>query len=68
MMGQTWKSEIREFKDAKTGRTIQQLTTTGNNFHLYFTENSFDAHKNEIIFMSDRASGAGQSSARGPAL
>jgi oligogalacturonide lyase len=57
MMGQTWPSEIREFKDAKTGRTIQQLTTTGNNVHLYFTENSFDAHKNEIIFRSDRASG-----------
>jgi oligogalacturonide lyase len=57
MIGQTWKSEIREFKDSKTGRTIQQLTTTGNNIHLYFTENSFDAHKNKIIFRSDRASG-----------
>jgi oligogalacturonide lyase len=57
MIGQTWKSEIREFRDAKTGKTIQQLTSTGNNVHLYFTENSFDAHKNEIIFMSDRASG-----------
>jgi len=57
MMGRTWPSEIREFKDVKTGRTIQQLTTTGNNIHLYFTENSFDAHKNEIIFRSDRASG-----------
>ena len=57
MMGQTWKSEIREFKDAKTGKTIQQLTSTGNNVHLYFTENSFDLHNNEIIFMSDRASG-----------
>jgi oligogalacturonide lyase len=57
MMGQTWPSEIREFKDEKTGRTVQQLTTTGNNVHLYFTENSFDAHKNEIIFRSDRASG-----------
>jgi oligogalacturonide lyase len=56
-MGQTWKSEIRDFRDAKTGKTIQQLTSTGNNVHLYFTENSFDAHKNEIIFMSDRASG-----------
>ena len=56
-MGQTWKSEIREFKDVKTGKTIQQLTSTGNNVHLYFTENSFDANKNEIIFMSDRASG-----------
>jgi oligogalacturonide lyase len=57
MIGQTWKSEIREFRDEKTGRTIRQLTSTGNNVHLYFTENSFDAHKNEIIFRSDRAAG-----------
>jgi oligogalacturonide lyase len=56
MMGQTWKSETREFKDEKTGRMIQQLTRTGNNVHLYFTENSFNAHKNDIIFISDRAS------------
>ena len=57
MIGDKWKSEIREFKDDKTGRTIKQLTTTGNNVHLYFTENSFDATGNEIIFRSDRASG-----------
>ncbi len=57
MIGSKWKSEIREFKDDKTGRTIRQLTSTGNNVHLYFTENSFDANKNEIIFRSDRASG-----------
>ena len=57
MIGQTWKSEIREFKDEKTGRTIRQLTQNGNNVHLYFTENSFDSKKNEIIFLSDRASG-----------
>jgi oligogalacturonide lyase len=57
MIGQTWPSEIREFKDEKTGRPVKQLTATGNNFHLYFTENSFDLHKNEIIFLSDRASG-----------
>jgi oligogalacturonide lyase len=57
MIGSKWKSEIREFKDEKTGRTIKQLTTTGNNVHLYFTENSFDANKNEIIFRSDRAAG-----------
>ncbi|MCI0476872.1 MAG: oligogalacturonate lyase family protein [Anaerolineales bacterium] len=55
MIGDKWKSEIREFKDDKTGRTIKQLTTTGNNVHLYFTENSFDAQRNEIIFRSDRA-------------
>jgi oligogalacturonide lyase len=57
MIGQTWKSEIRAFKDEKSGRTVRQLTATGNNVHLYFTENSFDARKNEIIFLSDRASG-----------
>ncbi len=57
MIGQTWNSEIREFKDKKTGRTIRQLTSTGNNVHLYFTENSFDVHRGEIIFRSDRASG-----------
>ncbi|MBI5960489.1 MAG: PD40 domain-containing protein [Chloroflexi bacterium] len=53
----TWPSEIREFKDEKTGRKVKQLTRTGNNVHLYFTENSFDQHRNEIIFSSDRASG-----------
>ena len=57
MIGETWQSEIREFKDAKTGRRVRQLTSTGNNYHLYFTENSFDAQQNEIIFLSDRASG-----------
>lgn len=56
-IGRTWKSEMRTFTDGKTGRKIVQLTTTGNNVHLYFTENSFDANKNEIIFLSDRASG-----------
>jgi oligogalacturonide lyase len=56
MVGRTWTSEIREFIDEKTGRRIRQLTSTGNNVHLYFTENSFDAHKDEIIFLSDRAS------------
>src|SRR5256885_378390 len=57
MIGQTWPSEIRKFNDPKTGRTIKQLTSTGNNVHLYFTENSFDAHRNAIICRSDRASG-----------
>jgi oligogalacturonide lyase len=56
MIGQKWNSEICEFEDEKTERTIRQLTATGNNVHLYFTENSFDAHKSEIIFRSDRAS------------
>jgi oligogalacturonide lyase len=57
MIGQTWPSEMHTFRDEKTGRTITQLTTTGNNVHLYFTENSFDTQTNQIIFRSDRASG-----------
>jgi oligogalacturonide lyase len=57
MIAKTWPSEIRRFTDEKTGRTITQLTSTGNNVHLYFTENSFDLHRNEIVFVSDRASG-----------
>jgi oligogalacturonide lyase len=57
MIGETWESEIREFQDEKTGRTIRQLTASGNNVHLYFSENSFDARRNEIVFRSDRGSG-----------
>ena len=57
MIGRTWPSEIRERKDPITGRTVQQLTSTGNNVHLYFTENSFTAGDNTIIFRSDRAAG-----------
>ncbi|GAB4523119.1 MAG: oligogalacturonate lyase [Anaerolineae bacterium] len=55
MIGQTWPSEISTFTDEKTGRTIKRLTTTGNNVHMYFTENSFRKGMNEIIFQSDRA-------------
>jgi oligogalacturonide lyase len=57
MIGTRSQPEIREFIDDKTGRRITQLTSTGNNVHLYFTENSFDRHRNEIIFRSDRAAG-----------
>ncbi len=57
MIGQRWASEICEITDEKTGRKVRQLTAVGNNVHLYFTENSFDAHRPEIIFRSDRASG-----------
>jgi oligogalacturonide lyase len=56
MAGRTWESEIRTFTDELTGRTIKQLTTTGNNVHMYFTEDSFVRGKNVILFQSDRAS------------
>jgi oligogalacturonide lyase len=58
VIGDTWPSEASSFRDEGTGRTIRRLTTTGNNVHLYFTENSFDASGGSIIFSSDRASGA----------
>lgn len=67
-MTDTWQSEIREFKDEKTGRTIKQLTSTGNNVHMYFTENSFDRNRNEIIFVSDRASGEDRAPHESPKL
>jgi oligogalacturonide lyase len=57
MIGNTWPSEMRSFRDAATGRDITQLTSTGNNVHLYFTENSFDKGGRFILFTSDRASG-----------
>jgi oligogalacturonide lyase len=57
VIGDTWPSETREFNDERTGRTIRQLTSQGNNVHLYFTENAFTAGGNTIIFTSDRASG-----------
>lgn len=61
MIGKTWPSEIRNFKDPKTGRTIRQLTSVGNNYHIYFTDNSFVAGQNSIIFLSDRSSGKDRS-------
>lgn len=57
MAGKKWASEITTFTDPTTGRKIKRLTSTGNNVHMYFTENSFVRGKNEIIFQSDRASG-----------
>ncbi|SRR6266498_2677281 len=56
MIGQTWPAERRSFRDDKTGRRVEQLTSQGNNVHLYFTENSFDLSGGTIIFRSDRAS------------
>jgi oligogalacturonide lyase len=66
MIGQKWNAEVREFKDEKTGCPIKQLTTTGNNYHLYFSEDSFDANRNEIFFLSDHASGEDKAPHEGP--
>lgn len=66
MQSQTWKSELSEFKDNKTGRNIRKLTQQGNNLHLYFTENSFCKGSNQIVFRSDRASGEDKAPYEGP--
>jgi oligogalacturonide lyase len=56
-VGKRWTSEMIAFQDTKTGRFIRQLTSSGNNVHLYFTENAFTKGADEVIFLSDRASG-----------
>ncbi|MCR8632165.1 oligogalacturonate lyase family protein [Paenibacillus radicis (ex Xue et al. 2023)] len=57
MIGQTFQSEKKSYKDEKTGRLVWQLTSNGsNNYHLYFTDNSFTLGDQEIYFLSDRSS------------
>ena len=53
-IGKTWPSEIRCYKDAKTGREVIQLTALEENYHLYFTDNSFTLGDREIYFLSTR--------------
>lgn len=56
MIGTKYPSELRDYTDPKSGLKIRQLTTKGINYHLYFTENSFDSGDCSIIyFLSDRA-------------
>lgn len=54
MIGKTYPSEKRAYKDPKTGREVIQLTSKGINDHMYFTDNSFDLGGKEIYFVSDR--------------
>ncbi|RBW69725.1 oligogalacturonate lyase family protein [Bacillus taeanensis] len=57
MIGKTYSSEKRLYRDEKTGKKIWQLTADGsNNYHFYFTDNSFTLGDQEIYFLSDRAS------------
>lgn len=54
MIGRTWPAEGRTLRDETTGRTLRQLTSVGNNVHLYFTDNAFDRGSDSIVFFSDR--------------
>jgi oligogalacturonide lyase len=55
MIGREYASEQCFYQDEKTGREVCQLTNRGNNYHLYFTDNSFTMRDQEIYFLSDRA-------------
>jgi oligogalacturonide lyase len=47
---------MKEYVDEKTGNFVKQLTFGSNNFHFYFTDNSFTLGDEEIYFLSDRSS------------
>lgn len=55
MIGDTWPAEGRTLRDEATGRSVRQLTSLGNNVHLYFTDNAFDRGGDSIVLLSDRA-------------
>jgi len=54
MIGKTYPSETSKEKDPLTGREVIRLTSNYQNFHLYFTENSFTLGDEEIVFLSSR--------------
>ncbi|KIL52123.1 oligogalacturonate lyase family protein [Jeotgalibacillus soli] len=56
MIGKRYPSEKRMYLDQKTGKQVWQLTSVENNFHFYFTDNSFSLGDQEIYFLSDRSS------------
>lgn len=57
MIGKEFPTEIKEYVDEKTGNIVRQLTSDGsNNYHFYFTDNSFSLDDREIYFLSDRSS------------
>ncbi|HAK73329.1 MAG TPA: hypothetical protein DCP36_06560, partial [Sporomusaceae bacterium] len=57
MIGDEYSPEKRKIIDEKTGKAVWQLTTGDcNNYHFYFTDNSFTLGDKEIYFLSDRAS------------
>lgn len=51
MIGKEFPSEFKEYIDEKTGNVVKQLTSNGsNNFHFYFTDNSFCTGDQDIYF------------------
>ncbi|VBB08431.1 oligogalacturonate lyase [Lucifera butyrica] len=57
MIGKEYPAERKRVMDEQTGRPVWQLTAgDSNNYHFYFTDNSFTLGDQEIYFLSDRAS------------
>ena len=54
MIGTKWPSEKHTFLDPVSGQPVTQLTDQYLNFHLYFTDNSFDPSCENIYFQSNR--------------
>ena len=54
MIGQAYKGEKQTYTDKKTSAEVTKLTGSANNFHFYFTDNSFMTGDREILFLSDR--------------
>ena len=50
MIGTRYPSEISIYTDPYTGRKVTKLTRNNINFHMYFTDNSFDESGNEMFF------------------
>ena len=54
MFGKEYPSEMKSYKDSLTGKEVLQLTSKYQNYHIYFTENSFCLGDEEIYFLSSR--------------
>lgn len=50
-IGRQFASEMERYIDKKSGREVVQLTKSGSNWHLYFTDNSFTTGDEEIIYL-----------------
>ena len=59
-IGREYQSEITRYADPKTGREIVKLTGKYQNYHIYFTDNSFTLGDKEIYFLSNRPNGEGE--------
>ncbi len=57
MIGQKFPSEMFQYTDKKTGRTVTQLTRTGMTYHMYFTDNAFDIRNEKIYVLSNKGNG-----------